>query len=70
MDQQPATEAVTHLKNEIEKLVKDFNIQELAKNVEDYGKKNPVGLALTSLSIGIAAGLLFRNTSKNLTHSH
>ena len=56
--------AAAQVKANVEQLVEDFDIQGIARKVEDFGKANPLGLALTSLTLGLAVGFLLRNQKK------
>jgi len=54
-------DAATKVKEDVERLVEGFDLQAIAKRVEDFGRENPVGLALTALTLGVAVGVLMRN---------
>ena len=59
-------DAATKVKEDVERLVEGFDLQAIAKRIEGFGRENPVGLALTALTLGVAVGILMRN-QKNLT---
>jgi len=52
--------AATYVKDEVERLVDEFDIQAITRRVEDFGKENPVGFALTALALGVVTGILMR----------
>ena len=56
-------EATSRVKEDVERLVQGFDLQVIAKRVEDFGKENPMGLAFTALTLGIVAGLFMRGTA-------
>ena len=55
------SDAASKVKADIEGLIEGFNVQAVVDRVQEFGKVNPVGLALTALTVGIAAGVLMRN---------
>jgi hypothetical protein len=60
--------AATHVKDEVERLVEDFDIHAITKRVEEFGKENPVGFAMTALALGVVAGILMRVPRKMARH--
>lgn len=49
--------------NEIDHWIDDLELGSLWQKVEDFGRKNPVALALAAVTIGLAAGVLARRAS-------
>jgi hypothetical protein len=58
------SEAAARVKEDVERLVQGFDLQVITKRVEEFGRDNPVGLALTALTLGVAAGILMRGSAK------
>jgi hypothetical protein len=58
--------AATHVKEEVERLVEEFDLQRVTKRVEDFSKENPIGFAMTALALGVVAGILMR-VPRNMT---
>jgi hypothetical protein len=58
------SEAASEVKADIEKFVEGFDMRALMSRVEEFGKQNPFGLALSALTLGLAAGLLMRGSKK------
>lgn len=54
------SDAMTRVREDVERLVQGFDVQVIAKRVEEFGKENPIGLALTALTLGVATGILMR----------
>ena len=52
--------AASQVKVEVERLVEEFDLQSITKRVEEFGRENPVGLAVTALSLGLVAGIVMR----------
>jgi len=46
------------VKQDVDRLVEGLEIDQLAHRIEDFGRRNPIGLAVGSLVLGLAAGLL------------
>ena len=59
------SETASEVKADIERFVEGFDMKQLMSRVEEFGKQNPFGLALSALTLGLAAGLLMRGTKKN-----
>jgi hypothetical protein len=54
------SDAASQVKQDIEHLVEGFDVQTILRRVEDFGRENPVGLALTAVTLGVAVGFLMR----------
>ena len=50
------------IKREMDQLFADLNISEMGRQVEEFGRQNPLGLAVAALTVGVAAGILMRKT--------
>lgn len=50
----------TLIREEVNQLIEGADLKNIFKNIEDFGRKNPMGLAIAALSIGAAAGILLR----------
>ena len=61
-------EAASKVKADVERLVEGFHLEILIKKVEDFGRANPMGLAVTALTLGVAAGILVNTTKRNYIH--
>jgi hypothetical protein len=55
------SDATSKVKQSVEQFVEDFDLQSVARRVENFGRENPVGLALTALTVGLAVGLLVKS---------
>jgi hypothetical protein len=60
------SEAAARVKEDVERIVQGFDLQVITKRIEEFGRDNPVGLALTALTLGVAAGMLMRNSVKKV----
>lgn len=60
-------ELFSQVRSDIDQFVEGFDVKMLTKRVEEFGKDNPVGLALTALTIGVAAGILMKGSSATAT---
>lgn len=58
------SDAATRVKEDVEQLVQGFDLQAIAKRVEEFGRENPIALALTALTVGVTAGFLLRAPKK------
>ncbi len=58
--QSEADRTVEKVKRDVEEWVEGFNLQEISSKVQDFGRKNPIALALAALTVGVAAGILVR----------
>lgn len=56
----PFSQAASQVREDIERMVEGFDFQGVSKKVEQLGRSNPVGLAMTALALGVAVGLLMR----------
>ena len=54
------SEAAARVRADVERLVDGFDIESIVKKVDEFGRGNPVGLALTALTLGIAVGVLMK----------
>lgn len=63
-DYDQVSEAAARVKEDVERLVQGFDLKVITNRVEEFGRENPVGLALTALTLGVAAGILMRSSSK------
>jgi hypothetical protein len=55
------TDATARVKEDVEHLIEGFDFGTISKRVEEFGRENPVGLAVTALTVGVAVGFLMRN---------
>ncbi len=60
------SDATAQMQEDIEQLVEGFDLKAIAKRVEEFGRENPVGLALTALTLGVAVGILMHNPRRLL----
>lgn len=54
------SDAASKVKEDVERLVEGIDLQTIAKRVEEFGRNNPVGLALAAVTVGVAVGILMR----------
>ena len=54
------SQAASQVREDIERMVEGLDFQGVSKKVEELGRTNPVGLAMTALALGVAVGLLIR----------
>jgi len=59
-------ETASQVKADIERFVEGFDLKAVVGRVEEFGRENPIGLALGALTLGLAAGFLMR-TPKTFT---
>ncbi len=59
--QEHLDEATDQVRNDIKRLVDGFDVQAISKSMEDFGRENPLGLAIAALGLGIGVGLLMRS---------
>jgi hypothetical protein len=57
------SQAIDRVKAGVDELVGDFDFREVTQKIESFGRTNPAALAIASLTIGIAAGLLVKKTT-------
>jgi hypothetical protein len=62
--QERLEQASEQVREDMKRIVEGFDAQAISKRLEEFGRKNPVGLALTALAFGVAVGLIMRG-SKN-----
>jgi hypothetical protein len=55
--------AIDRVKSDVDELIGDLDLEDVARRVESFGKSNPAALAVASLTIGIAAGLIIRKAT-------
>ena len=53
-------DAIELIRARFDRLVEDFNFQQLSQKVQDFGRQNPMALALSALTLGIVAGVMMR----------
>ncbi len=54
------SEAATRVKEDVEQFVEGFDLQVIAKRIEEFGRENPLALAVSALTLGVAAGVIMR----------
>ena len=59
--QEPFEEATEQVKRDVKRIMDGFDLQAISKGMEDFGRENPLGLALAALGLGIGVGLLMRS---------
>ncbi len=60
-DRQDAiSEATARVRENVEQFVEGFDLQAISKRIEDFGRENPMGLAISALTLGLAIGVLVR----------
>lgn len=57
-------EALSQIKSDISRLVDGFDIDLISEKIEEFGKANPVGLALTAMGVGLAVGVLMKQSRR------
>lgn len=55
-----AFEALDQLRSRAEELIDGVNFEDIGRRIQEFGRRNPTGLALAALGVGLAAGLLMR----------
>jgi hypothetical protein len=63
------SEAASRVKADVEHLIEGFDVKAIVNRVEEFGKENPVGLAMTALTLGVAVGILMRSSPSERTRS-
>jgi hypothetical protein len=53
-------EATEQVRKDVKRLMDGFDLHAISKSMEDFGRQNPIGLALAALGLGISVGLLMR----------
>jgi len=51
---------IRQVRDQVEHLVEGIDIQAMTHQLEDFGRRNPVALALSAFTVGVAAGILMR----------
>jgi hypothetical protein len=59
-DDQPVYEALSRVQEDVSKLVEGFDLRSISNRLIEYGRENPVGLAFTAMTLGLAAGFLLK----------
>jgi hypothetical protein len=54
------SEPMDRMKREVEQLVGGLDVQSVTRRLEEFGRANPTGLAVTAFAVGVAAGILMR----------
>ncbi len=57
------SETNSQVRAEIESFVEGFDIRSVTQRIEEFGRENPIGLALGALAVGVAAGLFMKGKS-------
>ena len=57
-----AFDTVEQLRSRAEEMIEGLNFQDINRRIRDFGRQNPVGLALAALTVGVATGLLLKNS--------
>lgn len=60
---------IDSVRSEIDRLVGGLDLQQVTRKVQDFGRENPVALALAALTVGIAAGMLVRKSVSGSEYS-
>lgn len=60
---QEVNRAIDQVKSDVDELIAGLDLQNLTRRIEDFGRANPMGLAVAALGFGVAAGLLLRRSS-------
>lgn len=55
-------DALNRIRGEVDQLIGQIDFQDMGRKVKDFGRENPVGLALAALTIGVAAGFLMKKS--------
>lgn len=55
--------AIDQVKEDVDQLIEGLDVNQMTRRIEEFGRSNPVGLAVASLALGVAAGLLMRRSS-------
>jgi len=58
------SDAASRVREDIEHLVQGFDIPTMTRRVEEFGRDNPIGLALTAMGLGVAVGMLMRGSKR------
>jgi hypothetical protein len=58
------SDAASRVREDIENLVEGFDIPTMTRRVEEFGRENPIGLALTAMGLGVAVGMLMRGSKR------
>jgi hypothetical protein len=53
---------IDRLKSEVDQLIGDVDFEAMSQKVKDFGRENPVALAVAALTVGVAAGILMRKS--------
>lgn len=55
-----ASRAINEVKTEADELMDALDFPRMSEKVQEFGKKNPIALAVAALTLGVAAGLWMR----------
>jgi hypothetical protein len=55
-----ASDALDRLRTDVDQMIDGLDFRDLARQVEDFGRRSPVALAFAALTVGVAAGVLMR----------
>ncbi|MFZ9594724.1 MAG: hypothetical protein ACO3A2_01455 [Bdellovibrionia bacterium] len=53
--------AAHQVRADVERMVDECDLQAITHRVDELGRRNPLGLALVALSLGVMAGILLRD---------
>jgi ElaB/YqjD/DUF883 family membrane-anchored ribosome-binding protein len=54
------SDTIDRMKSEVDQLIDSLDLREASRRIQDFGRENPFALAVASLTVGLAAGLLMR----------
>ena len=60
-------DATDQVKADIDQLIEGFDLRTITDRVEQFGRDNPIGLALSALTLGVAVGVLMQGSRRTLT---
>lgn len=58
---QASSEVHANVEQFIKKFDEEFDFPGIAKRIVDFGRENPIGLAVSALTLGFAVGALIRS---------
>lgn len=58
-----ASETIQRIRSDVDQLIDEVDINRLTDRFEQFGRENPLALALGALTVGVAAGLIMRRRS-------
>lgn len=67
--QDEASDTIQKIRSDVDQLIEEVDINRLTDRVEEFGRQNPLALALGALTVGVAAGLLMRRRSDSQSGS-